>query len=80
MLIPIGTDHSERRVPWITLTLVLICFIVFGLQSQAYQQLLESTKMLDRSDDLQKLLQGIYLIKNSTEYTYGFWGNWVGVH
>ncbi|MFN8510796.1 MAG: hypothetical protein U0Z75_09635 [Deinococcaceae bacterium] len=36
MLIPIGTDHSERRVPWITLTLILIRFIVFGLQSQAY--------------------------------------------
>lgn len=77
MIIPIGTDASDRveyRTPWITFGIMVVCLLVFGWQSQVNEQIATAIKALDRTDPLVFLAQANHIMQGSPQITYGFLG------
>ena len=75
MLIPIGVDSSERRIPWVTFGLIVLCCIVFGLQQQAIQVNLELLeKAMTPYPSLEFMAPDLAQMLGGFEQTYGFPG------
>ncbi len=77
MLIPIGVDSAERRIPWVTYGLILLCCIVFGFQQQAqYAAQLAAQKTLTPGDasQLEQIVSQLAQMRGGLEQTYGFPG------
>jgi len=77
MLIPIGVDSAERRIPWVTYGLILLCCVVFGLQQQAqHAAMLAAQKALTpgETSQLEQIVSQLAQMRGGLEQTYGFPG------